>query len=322
MGRSVGESAGESAAGLQAAWLRLSPNRRGALWMIGAATGFTLNTALVKALGAADFHPFQLAFLRTGIAFLALVPLVWRAGPGLLYSRRPGLHLLRGIFGGAAVVSGFTGLTLIPLADFTALSFTTPLFIILLAVLLLGERVRWRRWSATAVGFIGVLVMLRPSGGSFEPGMFNGGALCALGMAFGIAVASSLVKRLPPEESALSLLFWFSFSATLLIAPLAVFTWRAPSFEEWLWLIVMGVLGAGAQFLIIRAYKVGEATFVAPFDYSKLLLAGVIGYLAFDELPDFWMLAGAAIIVGATLYIARREAAAGHPPPAPVEPPG
>ncbi|MGF1610787.1 MAG: DMT family transporter [Kiloniellales bacterium] len=319
----MGESA---AAGLRAAWLRLSPNRRGALWMIGAATGFTLNTALVKALGAADFHPFQLAFLRTGIALLALLPLVWRAGPRLLYSRRPGLHLLRGIFGGAAVVAGFTGLTLIPLADFTALSFTTPLFIILLAVLLLGETVRWRRWSATVVGFLGVLVMLRPSAGgfvgSFDPGTLNLGVLCALGMAFGIAVASTLVKRLPPEESALSLLFWFSFSATLLIAPLAVFTWRAPSPGEWLWLVAMGVLGAGAQFLIIRAYKVGEATFVAPFDYSKLLLAGLIGYLAFDELPDLWTLAGAAIIVGATLYIARREAAVGHPPPAPVEPPG
>jgi drug/metabolite transporter (DMT)-like permease len=315
-------SASESANGLRAAWLRLSPNRRGALWMIGAASGFTLNTALVKALGAADFHPFQLAFLRTGIAFLALLPLVWRAGPGLLYSRRPGLHLLRGLFGGAAVVAGFTGLTLIPLADFTALSFTTPLFIILMAVLLLGEQVRWRRWSATVVGFLGVLVMLRPGAAGFDSATFNLGALCALGMAFGIAVASTLVKRLPPEEAALSLLFWFSFSATLLIAPLAVFTWRAPSPGEWFWLTAMGVLGAGAQFLIIRAYKVGEATFVAPFDYSKLLLAGVIGYLVFDELPDLWTLAGALIIVGATLYIARREAAVGHPPPAPVEPPG
>ena len=288
---------------LQSAWLRLSPNQRGAIWMVGAATGFTLNSALVKALGQVDFHPFQLAFLRTAIALLTLLPIVWRSGTEGLKSRHPGIHAIRGVVGAAAIATGFVGLTLIPLADFMALSFTTPLFIILLAVLLLGEKVRWRRWSATVVGFLGVVVMVRPGAGTLELG-----ALCALAMAAGIAVASTLVKRLPAEETPLSMLFWFSFGAALLTAPLAAFVWRAPNAEEWLWLIVMGVLGAAAQFLIIRAYKVGEATFVAPFDYSKLLIAGAIGFFVFAEVPDLWTLAGAAIIVASTLYIARREA--------------
>ena len=296
---------------LQAAWLRLSGNQRGAIWMVGAAFGFTLNSALVKILGAADFHPFQLAFLRAAIALVALLPIAWHAGPAQLRSRHPGIHLIRGVVGGAAVVAGFTGLTLMPLADFMALSFTTPLFIILLAVLLLGERVRWRRWSATAVGFLGVLIMLRPGAGSLDIG-----ALCALGMACGIAVASIMVKRLPAEETPLSLLFWFSFLATIFMAPGAVLVWRDPTAGQWLWLIVMGTLGAAAQFLIIRAYKAGEATFVAPFDYSKLLIAGLIGFFVFAEVPDLWTLAGAAVIVAATLYIARREARLGQAKPA------
>ena len=92
--------------------------------------------------------------------------------------------------------------------------------------------------------------------------------------------------------------------------------WRAPSAEEWLWLTIMGTLGAGAQFLIIRAYKAGEATFVAPFDYSKLLIAGLIGFFVFAEVPDLWTLVGAAVIVAATLYIARREASLGRAKPA------
>ena len=292
-----------SQARLQNAWLRLTPNQRGAVWMVGAATSFTLNSALVKALGQIDFHPLQLAFLRTAIALLVLLPIVWRGGVEGLKSRHPGIHLIRGVAGGGAIATGFVGLTLIPLADFMALSFTTPLFIILLAVLLLGETVRWRRWSATAAGFLGVVVMVRPGAGTLELG-----ALCALVMAFGIAIASTMVKRLPAEETPLSMLFWFSLAATLLTAPLAAVVWRAPNAEEWLWLIAMGVLGAGAQFLIIRAYKVGEATFVAPFDYSKLLIAGAIGFFVFAEVPDLWTLAGAAIIVASTLYIARREA--------------
>ena len=299
-----------SAGRLLDAWLRLPPNYRGAIWMIGAALGFTCNSALVKALGNADFHPFQLAFLRTALVLLLLLPLAWRAGADRLRSRQPGIHVLRGLVGAPAVVAGFTALTLIPLADFMALTFTTPLFIIVMAVLVLGEQVRWRRWSATAIGFLGVLIMIRPGSGSLEVG-----ALCTLGMALGIAGAAVLVKRLPPEEPAFSALFWFTLSSTLLTAPLAAFAWRAPTAEEWLWLMVMSGLGALAQFLIIQAYKVGEATFVAPFDYSKLLIAGVIGFLAFGELPDAWSLIGAAVIIAATLYIARREAAIGRVKP-------
>lgn len=301
---------------LRARWQALSPNHRGALWMVAAALGFTLNGALVKTLGAGGLPPMQIALARAFFALAALSPFLLRAGPGVLATRHPMVHLIRALSGSAAMVCGFYALVLLPLADVTALSFTTPLFTILLAVAILGERVRWRRWSATAVGFLGVLIMVRPGGSAIEPG-----ALLALGMALGIAIATVMVKRLPPDESKVAMLFWFCISSVLLTAVPAALVWRPPSFEEWLLLAAIGTLGVAAQSLIVRAYVIGEASFVAPFDYSKLLLAVLIGLLLFDELPDLWTLAGALVIVGSTLYIARREARLDRPP-TPREAPG
>ena len=155
---------------------------------------------------------------------------------------------------------------------------------------------------------LGVLIMVRPGSAGFD-----WGALLALGMAAGIALASSTVKRFPEGEAPFAMLFWFTLSGTLLTVVPAALVWRAPNLEEWLLLMVMSSLGAAAQFLIIKAYKAGEATFVAPFDYAKLLIGGLLGYFVFAEVPDLWTLLGAAVIVASTVYIARREARAAPP---------
>ncbi len=290
--------------GLRARWLALSPNLRGAVWMVGAALGFTVNGALVKALGAMGLPTMQIAFARAFFTLLVVLPFLWHAGLGALATTAPGLHLIRALAGAGAMVCGFYAFVLLPLADVTALTFTTPLFTIVLAVLLLGERVRWRRWTATAIGFLGVLIMVRPGAGSLEPG-----ALLAIAMAFGIAVATVMVKRLPAGESHAAMLFWFCVASLLMTAVPAALVWQAPSPTEWLLMVSIGALGGGAQALIIRAFSTGEATFVAPFDYSKLLLAVAIGLVFFSELPDLWSLLGAAVILGSNLYIARRDAA-------------
>jgi drug/metabolite transporter (DMT)-like permease len=296
---------------LRAAWLARPANLRGALWMMAAAFGFTVNGALVKSLGEAGMHAFQIALARAVVSGLVLLPLLWRAGPRVLATRHPWTHLLRGVAGSSAMICGFYALTKLPLAEVTALSFTTPLFTIVLAVLLLREPVRWRRWSATAVGFLGVLIMVRPGAQAFEPA-----ALAALAMAFGIALAVTLVKRFPEGESHLAMLVYFCLASILMAVGPAVYFWRAPTPGEGLLLVAIGVLGVASQALIIRAFRAGEATFVAPFDYSKLVLAGAIGFALFGEVPDLWMLAGAAVIVAATLYIARRDAQLGRSRPA------
>ncbi|MEO3428051.1 DMT family transporter [Pelagibius sp. CAU 1746] len=314
---------GAAAARISGAWLRLSPNHRGALWMIAASLGFTVNSAVVKTLvaghaGSGGLDVFQVAFARALFSFALVLPFLLRAGPGALRTRHPGIHGLRAFSGAAAMICGFYAVGQLPLAEFMALSFTQPLFVTLLAVLVLGEAVRWRRWLATAVGFIGVLIMMRPGAAAFDPA-----ALVALTSVFGIALAVILVKRLPAGESHTTMLTYFCLMSLGVTALPAFLTWRPPSLEQWGLLVAVGALGVASQAMIIRAYRAGEASFVAPFDYLKLLLAGLIGFYFFSELPGLWTLVGAAVIVGAAFYTARREAAqtqarwaaGGAPPP-------
>jgi drug/metabolite transporter (DMT)-like permease len=283
-------------------WRALSPNGQGAAWMLLAGTGFTLNGLLVKTLAQGGMDPFQISLARVFFALVALLPFIWKAGPQAFRTRHPMIHLLRGLFGGMAMLCGFYALAHLPLAQVTALGFTQPLFTILLAVLILGEPVRWRRWAATAVGFCGVLVMIRPGSWAFDPAM-----LVALFMAFGIAMAVVLVKRLPLGESHTAMLVYFCIASFLLALVPAILNWRDPTWGEWGLLAGVGVLGMISQACIIRAYRSAEATFVAPFDYAKLLLATLVGYLFFAEVPDAWTWAGAGIIIASTYYIVWRE---------------
>jgi drug/metabolite transporter (DMT)-like permease len=296
-------------------WAQLSGNHRGALWMIAASLGFTVNSALVKALTAGGLDVFQIAFARALFSFALVLPFLLRAGPGALRTRHPALHGIRAFAGAAAMVCGFYAVGRLQLADFTALTFTQPLFVTMLAVVLLGEVVRWRRWLATVVGFLGVLIMVRPGASAFDPA-----AGVALLSVLGIAIAVCMVKRLPEGESHATMLAYFCLMSLAITVVPAVIFWTAPDAGQWLLLAGVGTLGVVSQAMIIRAYRSGEASFVAPFDYLKLILAGLIGFLVFGEVPGPWTLLGAAVIVGAALYIARREAmqAAAKVPVAPL----
>ncbi len=290
----------------RAAWNRLAPNHRGAVWMMGATAGFTVNGALVKTLSQFEMDPFQISFARALFALLAILPFVWRERQSVLVSKHWGIHFIRALSGAIAMICGYYAVSRMPLADVTALGFTQPLFTTLLAFLLLSEVVRWRRWTATFVGFLGVLVIVRPGSDSFEPTAF-----AALAMAFGIALAVTLVKRFPEGESSVTMLLIFCVTSIVLTAPPALYFWRAPDLYELTLLCGVGLVGIGSQAMIIQAYRNAEASFVAPFDYTKLLFAGLIGYLLFDELPDGWTWFGAAIIVGSTLYILKRDSTQG-----------
>ena len=285
----------------------LSPNLEGALWMLASALVFTANGVLVKALAETGTSFFQIALARAGFALIAISPFVYLAGRQALRTAYPGTHLVRAICGAGAMLSGFYALSRLPLADVTAIGFTTPLFATVLAIFLLGEAVRWRRWTATLVGFGGVLIMLRPNALLTGQGIALDGFLAALGMALGIAVAVIMVKRLPKSEHQSVMLLWFCLASIALAVGPAILAWQDPTLEQWLMLAGVGVIGVTGQSLIIRAYRAGEASFVAPFDYSKILFAMAFGFLFFAEVPESWTLAGAAVIVASTLYIARRE---------------
>lgn len=277
--------------------------------MLATAFCFATNSALIKILLAYDLHPFQITFVRLLVGVVGVLPFVWRAGWSSLKTRHPGIHALRALAGGGAMVCGISALNHLRLADFTALSFSQPLFAVMLAVLLLGETVGWRRWGATLVGLAGVVIMVRPGTGAF-----HADALLAVAMAFGIAVAVILAKRLPPRESQVTMLFYFSLTTVIAFAAPAFAVWRTPSATEAAGLLGFGLVGLMTQALMIAAYRAGEASIVAPFDYSRLIFAGFLGFVLFGEVPDRWTLAGAAVIVAATLYIARREALLGKRP--------
>lgn len=297
-----------TAAALRERWLTLPANTRGGIWVLLAAVGFSITAVLAKSLGE-SLHSFQIAFFRSVVGLAVLLPLALRAGPTVLRTPVPGLHLARALAGATAMMCGFYALTHLPLATATALTFTRPFFLIVLAVLFLGEPVRWRRWSATLVGFAGVLVMLRPGAGTIEPAM-----LVALGQALAASMVVVFLKRMPAEESHLTVLFYTAAYTTLFTLVPALWVWRDVSGPVLVTAVLLGVIGVTSQAAIVRAYRIAEATAVAPFDYARLLFATGFGIVLFSEFPDLWTMLGAGIIIASTVYIARREAKLGAPP--------
>src|SRR5262249_26003295 len=248
-------------AGMRTRWLRLSGNTRGALWMTASGAGFSVMAVGIKLLGH-RLENFQIGFFRVVIGFLAILPFVAGNRLGALRTRHAGVHFVRAVFGLVAMYCSYYAIARMPLADYTGLSFTKPLFATLLAIVILGETVRWRRWTATFVGFLGVLVMVRPGAGTIQPA-----ALAALTDSFSIAFLVTLVKRLPATETPLTMLVYFGLFATVLSIGPAIYAWQWPTALEWLLLIGVGVLGALSQMFWIRAFRAGDASAVAPFDY-------------------------------------------------------
>ncbi len=278
-------------------------NLHGALYSVGASLGFTITSVMVKELGLIGIDAFQTVFVRAFFGMAVIVPLMWRMGVAPWRTAHIGIHASRALLGGLSVLCGYYAFTKLHLAEVTVISFTVPLFVTVMAVLLLGETVRWRRWSATAVGFCGVLVVARPFGGDVE--LATGLAVL---MALCIAVSVVLLKRFPKKESQLLMLFFFLLSSGLMAAWPGIAGWHAPDLTGWLLLAGVGFCGLAAQALIIRAFRIGDASFVAPFDYVRIIFAGAAGALMFAEIPDVWTYLGGLLIVGSTLYIAHREA--------------
>ena len=250
---------------------------------------FSTMSALVKLFGQ-RLDSCQIAFFRCFFGFIAILPFVLLK-PGRHAFRTTHFygHFLRGALGVVAIVAGFYATARLPLTDSTAISFTAPIFMILTAIFLLGEKVRWRRGLATVAGFIGVLVMVRPDRGALDLG-----AVVALFAAFLGALTTTLIKRLSATEEALTILVYFGLFSSILTAIPAYFVWRPVAGAELALLALVGALGAVGQFCQVRAFAAGELMAVAPIDYSRLIFAGILGFLLFAELPDRYTLVGAA----------------------------
>jgi drug/metabolite transporter (DMT)-like permease len=286
-----------------AAWLyRLPPNVQGAVWLVTGGFIFTSTGAMIRLLSE-QIESVQTAFLRAVIGLALLVPIIASGRVVPWRSQRIGGHFWRTLVGTTSMVLGFYAVTLLPLADATAIAFSQPLFSVLLAALIVGEKVRWRRWTATIVGFAGVLVMVRPGEGTLQVG-----ALVAIANAAMVAFSILLVKRLSDTETPLMILTQFAVFSTLLLLPPALWVWRWP--DLWGWTLAFGVAltATVGQYFWVQAFKVGEMSAVAPFEYLRLPFAVFVGWLLWSEMPVIWTYLGAAIVIASAIYIAHREA--------------
>jgi len=281
-------------------WLSLPANSRAAVWMLLAVLAFSVNNVTLKSL-TRTLDPLQIMFVRSVLMMLFMLPIAWRTRA--LVTRRIGGHMTRSLLGTSGAYLFIVALSLAPVADVVALSFSRALFIVVMAVLVLGEAVGWRRWTACAAGFAGVIVMVRPGFGELNLGLVAASADAVLSA----AVALTL-KSLGRTERPQTIVFYFGLLSTLLTAVPALLVWRDPGAEGWMLLILAGTLATCGQVAITRAWTEGEASIVAPIAYVQLVLSGGLAYLVFGEAPDALALLGAAIIVASTLYIALREA--------------
>ncbi len=287
---------------LVAAWRLLPGNMRGVLWITMGTIAFALNDVFIKLLGG-TFHPFELGVFRYGIGVLLLVPVFLHMGAAGLKTKRLGLHMVRLAMACVAQLGVFFAVINLPLADATAIAFSRPLFTTVIAVIVLHEIVRWRRWTATCIGFAGVLIMVRPGHGGVDTI-----ALIAVASALTFAVANILIRMLSRTEPPNRILFYYHVGGTLVFAVPALFVWVTPVGMEWVMLFMIGALTTIGMIGFVRAFSVGEANAVGPLEYVRLIYAAVLGFTIFGEVPDLWTLGGAALIVVSTLYIARAEA--------------
>jgi drug/metabolite transporter (DMT)-like permease len=278
------------------------------LWMIGAAFFFSILSATIRHL-TGELHPLQIAFFRNLFGLAFMLPWLARAGLGSLRTGRFGLYLWRTIIGLMSMFTWFWALALLPFAEAVALSFTTtPLFATMGAALVLKERVRLRRWSATLLGFFGVLVILRP--GPAEA--LNIGAILVIVSCALSGATTLMVKDLLRTESSNAVVTYMVLLMTPISLAPALFVWSWP--EPWTWaiLIGMGLVATIGHICITHSYKLAEASAVLPYDYTRMIFAAAIGYLWFAEIPDLWTWVGAGIIAASAIYIAHREALYGQ----------
>ena len=293
-----------------AAYQRLPRNARGALWMLASAITFTVMTMLIKFLGE-DYSPALQTFYRQLAGLVVLLPVILPNPRQVFRTTRLGILLFRSGAGTVGMILAFYAYQKLPLADANALSFTRTLWVVPLAAFVLKESVGPRRVAATAVGFLGVLLMLQPQ----AQGNAGWPAAAALASSFLFAFTVTGMKFLTRDHSTLTLMAWSAVLGFVLAIPPALFVWRWPSLRDLVLLCAMGVLGTITQACYINGMSEGDAASMAPIDYTRLVFAVILGYALFSDIPNTMTMLGAGIVMASTIYITLRESRLGAPKP-------
>lgn len=280
----------------------------GVLLMLVGMFLFSLNDAMGKWL-VASYGVGQVLLIRSVAALVVLAPFLWMFGPGRLFTlERPKVQAMRVVFSTAEVFCFYVAVRELPLADVMTYWLAAPIYVAALSPFLLGERVGPIRWTAIAIGFVGVLVALTPSG---EVSLFATATAMVGSLCFALMVITGRTLRRTPDTA---LVFWQLVGAGAAGLVLAPFEWAPPGSIDWMLLGLLGVVAMGAHLCVNRALKLADAALVAPLQYTLLPWAIILGWLFFADLPNALMLTGGAIIIGAGLLLLIRERQAAKAP--------
>jgi drug/metabolite transporter (DMT)-like permease len=290
----------------------LSPTARALLWAASAGLLFTLLNSLMRAL-AQNIHPFQAQFLRYACGLAVLMPVVLRHGMAAYRPRHIGGQFARGALHTLGLYFWFAALPKIPLANMTAIGFSTPLFIMLGAYVFLREPMRWERWLATGLGFAGVMIVVGPQFGvGTAAGGVNSGWYHLLMLASAPLFAASFLvtKALTRYETTGTILVWQAITVTLLSLPMALLNWSSPSAWQWAGFVLSGVLGSAGHYCITRSFRKADISSTQSLKFLELVWSALMGWLLFSDVPTLNAIIGGMLISAATIWVARRESRA------------
>ena len=274
--------------------------------------GIALILASTVFLGASDvtakylsatLPSIEIAWIRFLVFALIMSPAMVPGSPlYALRSQRPGLQAMRGVALLGSSLFFISGLRFLPIAEASATGFVAPLFVTALSIVFLGETVGVRRWLATAVGLIGVLIILRPGTGAFHPAAFF-----PIVSALAWACTLIMTRMMSGRDHAITTMTYSSIVGVCILSALVPFVWVAPSWHDILFGIFIGLASTAGQWIVVLAFRYADASVLAPFSYTQLLWVSILGFVIFGEMPDIWTVTGAVFIVGSGLYTAHRE---------------
>ena len=271
--------------------------------LILASTVFLGTSDVTAKYLSATLPSIEIAWIRFLTFALIMSPAMLPGSPVYaLQTERPGLQVMRGIALLGSSLFFISGLRFLPIAEASATGFVSPLFVTALSIVFLGESVGVRRWLATAIGLIGVLIILRPGTSAFHPAAF-------FPIISALAWAATLImtRMMSGRELAITTMTYSSIVGVGILSVLVPFVWVAPSWHDILFGIFIGVASTAGQWIVVLAFRYADASVLAPFSYTQLLWVSILGFLIFGEIPDIWTVIGAAFIVASGLYTAHRE---------------
>ena len=289
-------------AGVMSLWSSASNNLRATIMTIASIVLFSVMLTNLKLIGT-RVPMTEILLIRQIIVSVVIIQFFKSGWRHALRTNNLGLQLLRGLFSFGSQLTQFVALLYIPLAEVTALSFSQVIFITIGAAFILRESVNWRRWLATVIGLAGVIVMLLPAGGEGLT-VFAFMALTSGLLSAGVSIT---IRSMSHKESTITIMLYQSIILCLFYVGPAAWWWVWPTATEWWLLATIGIFGSVAQYLFTRGCQIGQASALAPLEFSRLLIAAVIGYFVFLEIPSLTMLIGATIIIGSTVYTVRHN---------------